>query len=291
MVGSVNDPIKTTVNGYELWGVDSNMTEIRVWTWDGWESGASPTSSKSAKVWGMGSFGNHAAYSGKELTISLVMRNESMTGLRSSLAALRAAASVDWHDVVVDWHGSVQMSRMRLSDVFQVKWISDQSVKVVFSEESLSPYVFTAGPPVSGITGLPASVGGMVFPYVFGGAGSVNSWVFPEETVSGMVSLPNGGSAPGAVSLRIDGPCVNPSVEHVQSGKRMTLRLVLGTGHYVTFDGQTHEVLVDGSDPARGAVVRREWSMASPGVNTWAFSAESGSGGARLTVSFREAWL
>ena len=64
----------------------------------------------------------------------------------------------------------------------------------------------------------------------------------------------------------------------------------LGSGHYATINGVTHEILIDGTDPARGRVVRREWSQAEPGMNVWGFSAGEYSPTARMAVSFYPAY-
>ncbi|MCI1831553.1 MAG: phage tail family protein [Bifidobacterium sp.] len=117
------------------------------------------------------------------------------------------------------------------------------------------------------------------------------SYAFTETATSGGVSLLNPGSAPSPVTLRVDGPVTNPRIEHQQSGAILELAMSLGAGHYVTFDGSTRQILVDGSDPARGIVTRRGWSDALPGDNTWEFSADGHTDGAKLTVSFRGAYL
>lgn len=56
-------------------------------------------------------------------------------------------------------------------------------------------------------------------------------------------------------------------------------------------NGMTHEILIDGMDPARGRVVRREWSQAEVGSNIWSFSADEYSAMARMTVSFYPAYM
>lgn len=119
----------------------------------------------------------------------------------------------------------------------------------------------------------------------------VSSWSFSEATVSGAVALTNPGGAPSPVTLRVDGPVDGPRIEHQPSGSVLELSLSLGAGHYVLFDSQSRQVLIDGRDPARGAVLRRGWSDALPGANTWSFTAKGSSPGARLTVSFRPAYL
>ena len=91
------------------------------------------------------------------------------------------------------------------------------------------------------------------------------------------------------MTIKITGPVVNPMVEH-SSGKRLQLLQTLGAGHYVVFDGASKQVLLDGSDPARN-VLYREWADASVGQNTWRFSSSEYNPQARMTVSFREAYI
>lgn len=118
-----------------------------------------------------------------------------------------------------------------------------------------------------------------------------DGWVFSETVVSGEVNLTNPGGAPSPVTLRVDGPVTAPRIEHDPSGGVLELSSTIGAGHYVLFDSQSRQVLVDGRDPARGAVVRRGWSDALPGQNTWRFSARDLTQGGRLSVSFRPAYL
>lgn len=131
----------------------------------------------------------------------------------------------------------------------------------------------------------------MQFPYHFEEAGvSSSSWMWSEKTTSGKVVLNNTGTAPSPVMIRIDGPVVNPQVSHAGSGHVMAFAISLGSGHYATINGVTHEILIDGTDPARGRVTRREWSQAEPGMNVWGFNAGEYSAEARMTVSFYPAY-
>ena len=172
-----------------------------------------------------------------------------------------------------------------------VKWDGVNILRFSIGLTSLSPYLYGLDP-VSGSTGLPSSSGGMSFPYHFEGDGSsLPSWMWSEEVVSGNVALLNVGTAPSPVMIRIDGPVVDPQVLHVGSGHVIAFDMSLGSGHYATVNGVTHEILVDGTDPARGRVVRREWSQAEPGTNVWGFNAGEYSTAARMTVSFYPAYL
>lgn len=172
-----------------------------------------------------------------------------------------------------------------------VKWSGVNVLRFTLGLTALDPYLYGLDS-VSGVSGLPDTNGGMNLPYSFGGASQSSSvWMWPEEVVSGRVRLSNDGTAPSPVMIRIDGPVVNPQVLHIGSGHVMAFNMNLGNGHYATIDGMTHEILIDGTDPARGRVVRREWSHAEVGLNEWAFSAKDFSTSARLTVSFYPAYL
>ena len=75
------------------------------------------------------------------------------------------------------------------------------------------------------------------------------------------------------------------------SGHVMAFNMNLGVGHYILINGQTHEILIDGTDPARSRVKRREWSRAEVGTNMWGFNADVFSDAALMTVSFYPAYL
>lgn len=172
-----------------------------------------------------------------------------------------------------------------------IKWDGVNILRFSLGLTALSPYLYGLDS-VSGVSGLPSSAGGMRFPYHFGKDGSsLSSWTWSEELVSGNIALSNVGTAPSPVMIRIDGPVVAPQILHVGSGHVMAFNISLSYGHYVAINGVTHEILVDGTDPARGCVVRREWSQAEPGGNIWGFNAGEYSNAARMTVSFYPAYL
>lgn len=186
---------------------------------------------------------------------------------------------------------SRQVQVLQSSSAPLVKWVGVNMLKFSVGLTSLSPYLYGLES-LSGTTGLPKTEGGMTFPYTFGGLdGSPSSWLWNEQVVSGCVNLSNVGTAPSPVMIRIDGPVSDPQVSHVGSGHVMAFDMSLGAGHYVTMNGMTREILVDGMDPARGRVIRREWSQAEPGMNGWAFSAGEYSDTARMTVSFYPAYM
>lgn len=286
--------VQLTLNGFPLYGVDNNGCEWHVTFQDvsGLFDGVSSTLKTSEKAMTDGWYGNLPRLQGRTITIEGHIIGRCT---ESCVAAWSAFKSV------LDTGGMLLIARLggisRQVRVWQsgsaplVKWAGVNILRFSVGLTSLSPYLFGLDS-VSGVSGLPSSSGGMQFPYRFEEAGvSLSSWMWSEKTVSGQVALDNVGTAPSPVMIRIDGPVADPQVLHVGSGHVMAFSMSLGSGHYATINGVTHEILIDGTDPARGRVVRREWSQAEPGTNVWGFNAGEYSAAARMTVSFYPAYM
>nr|UWI41313.1 MAG: tail protein [Bacteriophage sp.] len=286
--------IQLTLNGFPLYGMDDNGCEWHVTFQDvsGLFDGVASTLNTSEKAMTDGWYGNLPRLQGRTITIEGHIIGRCT---ESCITAWNAFKSV------LDTGGMLLIARLgdicRQVRVWQsssaplIKWDGVNILRFSVGLTSLSPYLYGLDS-VSGVTGLPSSSGGMSFPYHFEEAGgSLSSWMWSEGVVSGSVPLSNVGTAPSPVMIRIDGPVVKPQVVHAGSGHVMAFDMSLGDGHYVTINGVTHEILVDGTDPARGRVKRREWSQAEPGMNVWGFNASEYSGTARMTVSFYPAYL
>lgn len=286
--------VQLTLNGFPLYGVDSYGCEWHVTFQDvsGLFDGVASTLKTSEKAMTDGWYGNLPRLQGRTITIEGYIIGRCT---ESCVTAWNAFKSV------LDTGGMLLTARLgdisRQVRVWQsasaplIKWDGVNMLHFSLGLTSLSPYLYGLDS-VSGVSGLPSSSGGMQFPYHFEETGvSLSSWVWSENVVSGQVALANVGTAPSPVMIRIDGPVIDPQVLHVGSGHVMAFAMSLGVGHYVTINGVTHEILIDGTDPARGRVVRREWSQAEPGMNGWGFNASEYSTTARMTVSFYPAYL
>lgn len=286
--------IQLMLNGFPLYGVDDNGCEWHVTFQDvsGLFDGVASTLKTSEKTMTDGWYGNLPRLQGRTITIEGHIIGRCT---ESCITAWNAFKSV------LDTGGMLLIARLgdigRQVRVWQsgsaplIKWDGVNILRFSLGLTALSPYLYGLDS-VSGVSGLPSSSGGMQFPYRFEEDGvSLSSWRWSEEVVSGNVALSNVGTAPSPVMIRIDGPVVNPQVLHVGSGHVMAFAMSLGGGHYVTINGVTHEILVDGTDPARGRVVRREWAQAEPGMSVWGFNAREYSTSARMTVSFYPAYL
>lgn len=286
--------IRLTLNDFPLYGVDSYGCEWHVTFQDvsGLFDGVASTLQTKDKVMSDGWYGNLPRLQGRTITIEGHIIGRCTESCVTSWNAFKS---------VLDTGGMLLTARLgdiaRQVRVWQstsaplIKWEGVNILRFSLGLTSLSSALYGLDS-VSGVSGLPSSSGGLTFPYHFEEAGvSTSSWMWSEEIVSGNVALSNVGTAPSPVMIRINGPVVNPQVSHVGSGHIMSFNMSLGMGHYVTINGVTHEILVDGTDPARGRVTRREWSQAEPGMNVWGFNASEYSASARMTVSFYPAYM
>lgn len=293
----LTDPrdIQLTLNGFPLYGVDDNGCEWHTTFRDvtGLFDGVASTLKTCEKVTTNGWYSNIPVLQGRTITIEghIIGRGTgnclmSWDSLKRTVDSTGMPLTVSIGDV------SRQTQVMQAASAPLIKWAGVNVLKFSFGLVALNPYLFGLDM-VSDSTGLPATSGGMIFPYTFEdrATGSSSGYVWSEKTESGQVWLQNTGTAPSPVLIRIDGPVVNPQVTHVSSGHVMAFNMSLGSGQYVLINGQTHEILVDGTDPARGRVKRREWSQAEVGPNVWGFSASGQSDMARMTVSFYPAYL
>lgn len=286
--------IRLTLNGFPLYGVDDNGCEWHVTFQDvsGLFDGVASTLKTSEKAMTDGWYGNLTRLRGRTVTIEGHIIGRCTESCITAWNAFKSVLDTDGMLLTAQLGDIGRQVRVwQSSSAPLIKWAGVNVLRFSLGLTALSPYLFGLDS-VSGVTGLPRSSGGMLFPYHFEeSGGSLSSWVWSENVVSGQVALANVGTAPSPVMIRIDGPVVNPQVLHVGSGHVIAFNMSLGSGHYATVNGVTHEILVDGTDPARGRVVRREWSQAEPGMNVWGFNASEYSNAARMTVSFYPAYL
>lgn len=287
--------IRLTLDGFPLYGLDDNGCEWHTTFQDvsGLFDGVASTLKTSEKVMTDGWYSNIPMFQGRTITIEGHIIGRCTENCLASWDLLKRTISGDDMSLTVTL-GNVrrQVQTMQSASAPLVKWAGVNMLRFSFSLTSLSPYLFGMDL-VSDSTGLPKTVGGLAFPYVFkaDATDSVSKWIWNESAVSGCVRLQNDGTAPSPVLIRIDGPVVNPQVTHTGSDHVMAFDISLGIGHYILINGQTHEILVDGIDSARGRVKRREWSQAEIGTNVWGFNASEFSDMARMTVSFYPAYL
>lgn len=286
--------LQLSLNDFPLYGMDDDGCEWHVTFQDvsGLFDGVGSSLKTSEKAMTAGWYGNLPRLLGRTITIEghiIGLCTESCVRSWNAFKAILASGEMT---LTVRLGGvGRQVQVMQSASAPLVKWAGVNILKFSLGLTALSPYL-SGLESTFGSSGLASSSGGMTFPYGFDvDSASVSPWIWSENVVSGRVALTNTGTAPSPVLIRVDGPVINPRVLHVGSGHAIAFDMNLGIGHYVTVNGMTHEILVDGVDPARGRVVRREWSQAEVGSNVWSFSASEYSNTARMKVSFYPAYL
>lgn len=286
--------LQLSLDGFHLYGVDSYDCEWHVTFQDvsGLFDGVASTLKTSEKAMTDGWYANLPRLQGRSISIEGHIIGRCTESCVMAWNSFKSVLKPDGMTLIVRLGDIVRQVRVwQSASAPLVKWEGVNMLKFTLGLTSLSPYLYGLES-VSGSSSLPNTSGGMTFPYLFEEPGvSLSSWMWSETVVSGSVVLSNVGTAPSPVTIRIDGPVINPQVLHVQSGHIMAFNMNLGRGHYVTINGFTHEILIDGTDPARGRVTRRGWSQAEVGSNVWSFSAAEYSPTARMSVSFYPAYL
>lgn len=295
----LTDPrdLRLTLNGFPLYGVDDTGCEWHVTFQDvsGLFDGVSSTLQTENKVMSDGWYGNLPRLQGRTITIEGHIIGSCTESCVRSWEAFKSILDVDGMRLVVEI-GDIkrQVQVWQSASAPLVKWSGVNMLRFSLSVTALDACLYGVDME-SGSTGLPSSKGGMVFPYHFKENSlqddASSSWMWSEKVTSGRVRLTNAGTSPTPTFIRIDGPVWSPQVLHVESGHVVAFNIALGLGHYVTINGMTHEILIDGKSPAGAYVSRREFGRAVSGTNEWRFTADSYSRDARMTVSFYPAYM
>lgn len=292
-----NRDIRLTLNGFPLYGVDVYGCEWHVTFQDvsGLFDGVASTLKTSEKTMTNGWYANLPQLQGRTITIAGHIIGSCTESCVRAWEAFKAMLDTGGMRLVVELGGiKRQVQVFQSASAPLVKWDGVNILKFNIGLTALDSCLYGVDME-SGSTGLPSSSGGMSLPYCFDGElpldGSVSSWMWNETVTSGRLCLSNVGTFASPTFIRIDGPVWNPQVLHVGSGHVVAFSLALGTGHYVTVNGETHEVLIDGQSPAGPYIFRREFGYATPGINEWVFTADDYSDNARMTVSFYPAYM
>lgn len=253
--------VRLTLNGFPLYGIDSYGCEWHVTFQNvsGLFDGVGSTLQTKDKAWSDGWFSNIPVAQGRSISVEGHIIGKCTESCINAWDAFKRSFNITSQSLVVELGNiSRQVQVMQSSSAPLVEWAGVNILKFSIGLTALDSYLYDTQS-VSGNTGLPHTQGGMTFPYHFEDidTGKGSMWVWSETTVSGSVRLTNTGSAPSPVTIRVDGPVVNPQIEHRPSGHIMAFDLSLGEGHYILINGATHEILIDGTDPARGSVTRR----------------------------------
>jgi hypothetical protein len=133
----------------------------------------------------------------------------------------------------------------------------------------------------------PASGGGLVYPLTY-------PLTYGAAAESGSRQLVNAGDVPTSPVLTIAGPCSVPSVTNITSGRTIEFGLTLAASEALIVDTGAGTVLLGGADRLSSLTARSvpvEAFELAPGTNEIAYRAQSFTGGAVCTVTWRDAWM
>lgn len=100
------------------------------------------------------------------------------------------------------------------------------------------------------------------FDYVYGAAGS-----------GGLMTVDNAGSYNTFGVIRINGPVVHPSIEHLELGRTISIDITLGSDEYLEINLKDRTILLGGSASRRNKLdPSSKWFWFLPGENTLRFT-------------------
>jgi len=200
-----------------------------------------------------------------------------------ALDVLNAAASLDETLLTYVTAAGARWTMTRRDGEVIPVWLN--STAFTWSVQFFSPDPRMFGAPISGSTFLPATSGGMSYPFSI-------PFGYPAVSVSGQLSLFNSGNETGPVIARIDGPAVGPVITHNGSGLALTFAssLVLNASEWLTVDMERHTAMANDQASRSGYITQRGWSGFDPGNNTWSLTAASFNAATKLTITATPAY-
>ncbi|ABD94211.1 unknown [Streptomyces phage mu1/6] len=120
-------------------------------------------------------------------------------------------------------------------------------------------------------------------------------WLYGTGGSGGSVTCVNNGGSETYPVLRIDGPCVRPSVQLSETGAVLQLNNILNPGEFVLINTANRAVLAGGQTPRRDWVIAgSDWPIMPPGASTFVYRSDpygDGTVPTYLTVTWRDATL
>ena len=121
----------------------------------------------------------------------------------------------------------------------------------------------------------------LTFPRVFGSGG----------VAGGVIFATNQGNYATRPVATIVGPCVNPSIENVDTGEVMAFTITLASTDTLVVDFDARTVELNGASRYSTKTTASTWFELAPGTTEIHFTASSFTAGAELTLEWRSAWM
>lgn len=150
------------------------------------------------------------------------------------------------------------------------------------------PLIYSGDLLSTGAIPLPVQAGGLLVPFTI-------PFLVGGTLLGGSAELTNAGTAPTAITFRIDGPVSEPRVTVQSPGedpRSLTFHLDIPAGQFLLVDSGARTCFLQGLPQAsrRGQVTAEpDWPLNFPGTNTIRFTAAEQTAGT-LSVSSRSGW-
>lgn len=268
--------------GFTLGQTDSFGVECYLLAVDGWGAPGS-TAQAVQRAAADGAFATPAFFTARTFTVTGGLVAADRPSLVAAFDRLQAAASINAQIVTVTTGGAVRNVSGQRQGEITISAETDVYIECAITFLAVDPRKL--GAPIIASTFLPSGTGGWTFPFTF--PLTIASTVNP-----GTCSATSPGSLIGPVVVRIDGPVSGPVVTHVASGAQLVLAssYSLAAGAWLTIDMDAHTVLENDQADRTSFLTVRGWSGLDPGVNVWAFAAQTYNPSAKLTVTAYPAW-
>lgn len=270
-------PTGLVLNSRDQAGVEWFLEKV-----SGWDTPGS-TGTVTQRAYQSGGWGSRAFYASRVLALTGKVTAPTPELLREAKDRLAAAIPLDELD-------ELQFAEPGLTRSVWIRQDGDPIVADVgalsarFSLQLVAPDYrrLRSGVAQSLSTGLPSSSGGLALPVAV-------PFSIDATTVTGVLSVVNGGNAPAPTIVRLDGPVQRPVIRHEEQGIELTFDLILDAGQWLEVDLDKHTVMLNGQASRRG-LMRGRWPDIAPGINTISWSSLTPSPIAAMTVSWRDAW-
>lgn len=149
--------------------------------------------------------------------------------------------------------------------------------------EATDPRVYSASESSDSVA-VATTSGGLTF-------NATPDFSFGVAGTGGTIQATNSGNfATGAV-FTVNGPCTNPRIENLTSGKTIEIDITLATGSYLTVDTEARTVLLNGTASRYSSLTSTsEWFDLDPGTNEVKYRATTATG-STLDAAWRSAWV
>lgn len=191
--------------------------------------------------------------------------------------------------------------QLQLTDRQQMVWAKVRRRRIPYDATSLqrvtvAQILFYAADPR--IYSLAEHTGGPVAAYAPASGRSyprTYPWVYGTGGTGGSITCINSGASETSPLLRIDGPCVRPTVQLSETGTVLAFNNTLLPGQFMLVNTANRAVLAQGSTPRRDWVIAgSDWPIMQPGTNSFVYRSDpygDGSIPTYLTVTWRDATL